>query len=105
LCPQHVRTYSCAETQSREQVSQNLGNVVNAEWVSRSNCKIVRWCATITTVAFAAVGRAFEEAVRNIGASPLRRFLTVTLPSAASGIMANSVFVFARALEEFTDEG
>jgi ABC-type spermidine/putrescine transport system permease subunit II len=56
-------------------------------------------------VGFAAVGREFEEAVRNIGASPLRTFLTVTLPPVASGIMAKAVFVFLQSLDEFTDEG
>ncbi len=56
----------------------------------------------ITTAAFAAVDRELEEAARNIGASPLRSFLTVTLPLAAPGIMASGVFVFLESLDEFT---
>ncbi|MGI9423196.1 MAG: ABC transporter permease [Hyphomicrobiaceae bacterium] len=56
----------------------------------------------ITTAAFAAVDRELEEAARSIGASPLRTFLTVTLPLAIPGIMASAVFVFLISLDEFT---
>ena len=56
----------------------------------------------ITTAAFAAVDRELEDAARNIGASPLRAFLTVTLPLAAPGIMASAIFVFLHSLDEFT---
>lgn len=56
----------------------------------------------ITTAAFAAVDRELEEAARNIGASGLRSFLTVTLPLAAPGIMASAIFVFLESLDEFT---
>jgi putative spermidine/putrescine transport system permease protein len=56
----------------------------------------------ITTAAFAAVDRDLEHAARNIGASPLRTFWTVTLPLAAPGIMASAIFVFLESLDEFT---
>ncbi len=56
----------------------------------------------ISTAAFAAVDRELEEAARNIGASPLRTFLTITLPLALPGIMASAVFVFLISLDEFT---
>jgi ABC-type spermidine/putrescine transport system permease subunit II len=56
----------------------------------------------ITTAAFAAVDRELEQAARNIGASPLTTFLTVTLPLAAPGIMASAIFVFLESLDEFT---
>jgi putative spermidine/putrescine transport system permease protein len=56
----------------------------------------------ISTAAFAAIDRELEEAARNIGASPLRTFLTVTLPLAAPGIMASAIFVFLESLDEFT---
>ena len=52
--------------------------------------------------AFAAVDRDLELAARNIGASPLRTFVTVTLPLAAPGIMASAIFVFLESLDEFT---
>ncbi len=56
----------------------------------------------IATAAFAAVDREMEEAARNIGASGLRTFLTVTLPLAAPGVMASAIFVFLESLDEFT---
>jgi ABC-type spermidine/putrescine transport system permease subunit II len=56
----------------------------------------------IAAAAFAAVDRDLELAARNIGASPLRAFLTITLPLAAPGIMASAIFVFLESLDEFT---
>jgi ABC-type spermidine/putrescine transport system permease subunit II len=56
----------------------------------------------ITTAAFAAVDAELEQAARNIGASALRTFATVTLPLAAPGIVASAIFVFLESLDEFT---
>lgn len=56
----------------------------------------------IAAAAFAAVDRDLELAARNIGASALRTFFTVTLPLAAPGIMASAIFVFLESLDEFT---
>jgi len=42
-----------------------------------------------------------EAAARCLGASPLRTFLTVTLPLARPGIMTGLVLAFARSLGEF----
>jgi putative spermidine/putrescine transport system permease protein len=56
----------------------------------------------IAAAAFAAVDRELELAARNMGASALRAFLTVTLPLAAPGIMASAIFVFLESLDEFT---
>jgi ABC-type spermidine/putrescine transport system permease subunit II len=56
----------------------------------------------IATAAFAAVDRELEEAARNLGASPLRTFFTVSLPLAAPGVMASAIFVFLESLDEFT---
>jgi ABC-type spermidine/putrescine transport system permease subunit II len=56
----------------------------------------------IAAAAFAAIDRDLELAARNIGASPLRTFFTVTLPLAAPGIMASALFVFLESLDEFT---
>jgi putative spermidine/putrescine transport system permease protein len=56
----------------------------------------------ITAAAFAAVDKDLELAARNLGASGLRTFLTVSLPLAAPGIMASAIFVFLESLDEFT---
>ena len=56
----------------------------------------------ISTAAFAAVDAELEEAARNMGASPLHAFLTVSLPLAAPGIVASAIFVFLESLDEFT---
>jgi putative spermidine/putrescine transport system permease protein len=56
----------------------------------------------ISTAAFAAVDRELEEAALNMGASPLRAFLTVTVPLAMPGIIASAIFVFLESLDEFT---
>ncbi len=56
----------------------------------------------IATAAFAAVDQELEEAARNIGASGLRTFFTVTLPLAMPGIVASAIFVFLESLDEFT---
>lgn len=56
----------------------------------------------IAAAAFSAVDKDLELAARNIGASPLRTFFTITLPLAAPGIMASAIFVFLESLDEFT---
>ena len=56
----------------------------------------------ISTAAFAAIDRELEDAARNIGATPLHAFLTVTLPLAMPGIIASAIFVFLESLDEFT---
>jgi putative spermidine/putrescine transport system permease protein len=56
----------------------------------------------ITSAAFAAVDRDLEHAARNMGASPIYTFFTVTLPLAAPGIIASAIFVFLESLDEFT---
>lgn len=56
----------------------------------------------IASAAFAAVDPALEEAARNMGASPLTCFRTITLPLAAPGLMASAIFVFLESLDEFT---
>ena len=56
----------------------------------------------IASAAFAAVDGSLEEAARNMGAGPLRCFMTVTLPAALPGLLASAVFVFLDSLDEFT---
>jgi putative spermidine/putrescine transport system permease protein len=56
----------------------------------------------IATAAFASIDRELEQAARNLGASALRTFLTVTLPLAMPGLIASAIFVFLESLDEFT---
>lgn len=56
----------------------------------------------IASAAFAAIDVSLEEASRNMGASPLTCFRTVTLPLAAPGLIASAIFVFLESLDEFT---
>ena len=48
-----------------------------------------------------AVDVRFEDAAATLGASPLRVFLTVTLPMAMPGVLAGAVLGFAKAMGEF----
>ncbi len=51
--------------------------------------------------AFDAVDPGLEVAAMTLGAKPFRRWLTVTLPLAAPGLVAGAVLGFAKALGEF----
>jgi molybdate transport system permease protein len=52
-------------------------------------------------LSFEAIDRRLEDAAGTLGASPLRTFLTVTLPLALPGVIAGMVLCFAKALGEF----
>ncbi|MBA4418734.1 MAG: ABC transporter permease [Syntrophus sp. (in: bacteria)] len=43
----------------------------------------------------------YEEVARTLGASPLKAFLTITLPLSKKGIIASSILTWAKALGEF----
>jgi molybdate transport system permease protein len=51
--------------------------------------------------AFEAIDREALEAARTLGAGPISRFLRVSLPLAAPGVVAAAVLGFARSLGEF----
>ena len=52
-------------------------------------------------IALEGVDRGLEEAARTLGAGPVDRFLTVTLPLMLPGILAGAVTAFAAGLGEF----
>lgn len=52
-------------------------------------------------VAFEEVNPRIEQIAATLGASPVRVFVSITLPLAARGILAGVVLAFARALGEF----
>lgn len=52
-------------------------------------------------LSFEAIDRGLEDAARTLGAGPLDRFATVTLPLALPGILSGAVIAYAAALGEF----
>jgi molybdate transport system permease protein len=48
-----------------------------------------------------AVDRGFEDAARTLGAGPLDRFTSITLPLMAPGILAGAIIAFSASLGEF----
>ncbi|HOV39610.1 MAG TPA: ABC transporter permease subunit [Spirochaetales bacterium] len=56
----------------------------------------------ITSATFRSIPPSMEEAARSVGASPFTAFFRITLPLAAPGLLASSVFVFITSLDEFT---
>jgi putative spermidine/putrescine transport system permease protein len=57
----------------------------------------------VGTVSAALYGfdRSLEEAARSLGASPMRAFLTVTVPSVKSGLVAGALFAFIVSFGQF----
>lgn len=56
----------------------------------------------ITSSTFKAIPNHLIEAARSVGAGSRTAFLRITLPLAAPGLLASSVFVFITSLDEFT---
>lgn len=56
----------------------------------------------ITSATFRSIPSFLEEAAHSVGASSLYTFFHITLPLAAPGLLASSVFVFITSLDEFT---
>lgn len=52
-------------------------------------------------IALEGVDRGLEDAARTLGAGPLDRFVTITLPLMAPGILAGAITAFAAGLGEF----
>ena len=50
---------------------------------------------------FLAIDERFEKAALNLGASPLRVFLTVSVPLAAKSIVSGLILMWARGMSEF----
>ena len=50
---------------------------------------------------FAAVPKRYEQAARTLGASPLRTFLSVSLPLAWRSVLSGLILMWARGLSEF----
>ncbi|HEY1326727.1 MAG TPA: ABC transporter permease [Casimicrobiaceae bacterium] len=54
----------------------------------------IPWTVRLITASLGGVDRSIEEAAQNLGATPLRTFLRVTLPAIKPGIVAAALFSF-----------
>ena len=54
----------------------------------------IPWTVRLLTASLAGFDRAIEEAALNLGATPLRAFVTVTLPVIKPGVVAAALFSF-----------
>ncbi|MFC5648842.1 ABC transporter permease [Paenibacillus solisilvae] len=61
---------------------------------------VLMFMTWIPTAAFRNVHKAQEESARDVGASPLRVFRSITLPMAMPGIIVASIFTFLNSLDE-----
>ncbi|UUZ86886.1 ABC transporter permease subunit [Paenibacillus sp. P26] len=61
---------------------------------------VLMFMTWIPTATFRNVHAAQEESARDVGASPLRVFRSITLPMAMPGIIVASVFTFLNSLDE-----
>lgn len=57
--------------------------------------------ARLIKAAMDEIPQRYEDVARSLGASPLKAFLTVTLPLCKKGIIASSVLTWAKAIGEF----
>ncbi len=55
---------------------------------------VIPWCVRLVTASLAGFDRSIEEAAQNLGATPVRTFFRVTLPTIRPGIVAAALFGF-----------
>ena len=85
-------------------LADTFGIVFSFRWTGAAlACGIMGFPLLVRAVRLSieAVDRRLESAAATLGASPLRVFLTVTLPLALPGVIAGMVLCFAKALGEF----
>ena len=85
-------------------LADNFGIVFSFRWTGAAlACGVMAFPLLVRAIrlSFEAIDRRLEDAAGTLGASPLRTFLTITLPLALPGIIAGMVLCFAKALGEF----
>ena len=85
-------------------LAENFGIVFSFRWTGAAlACGVMAFPLLVRAIrlSFEAIDRRLEDAAGTLGASPLRVFLTVTLPLALPGVIAGMVLCFAKALGEF----
>jgi putative spermidine/putrescine transport system permease protein len=58
------------------------------------------FAAALMSAAYVAVPRVFEESAMDLGAGPVRTFLTVVIPQVAPAVLVSLVFTFIASLDE-----
>jgi molybdate transport system permease protein len=85
-------------------LADNFGIVFSFRWTGAAlACGVMAFPLLVRAIrlSFEAIDRRLEDAAATLGAPPLRKFLTVTLPLALPGVIAGMVLCFAKALGEF----
>jgi molybdate transport system permease protein len=85
-------------------LADNFGIVFSFRWTGAAlACGVMAFPLLVRAIrlSFEAIDRRLEDAAATLGASPLRKFATVTLPLALPGVIAGMVLCFAKALGEF----
>lgn len=81
----------------------SLGIVTSVVSLAILHCVItLPFAARVIVSALAASSRSLEEAAQSLGASPLRAFLSVTVPMIRPGLVAAAIFAFVTSFENFT---
>lgn len=82
----------------------NWGLVFSFRWTGAAlACAVMGFPLMVRAIrlSFESVDPRLEQAAATLGAGPLRRFATITLPLALPGVLAGAVLCFAKALGEF----
>jgi len=85
-------------------LADHFGIVFSFRWTGAVlACGVMAFPLLVRAVrlSFESIDRRLEDAAATLGASPFRKFATVTLPLALPGIIAGMVLCFAKALGEF----
>ena len=85
-------------------LADSFGIVFSFRWTGAAlACGVMAFPLLVRAIrlSFEAIDRRLEDAASTLGASPLRAFVTVTLPLALPGVIAGMVLCFAKALGEF----
>ncbi|ETR78211.1 molybdate ABC transporter permease [Afipia sp. P52-10] len=85
-------------------LADTFGIVLSFRWTGAAlACGIMAFPLLVRPIrlSFETVDMRLEQAAKTLGASPLRAFITITLPLALPGIIAGMVLCFAKAIGEF----
>src|SRR5690242_16389761 len=85
-------------------LDQHFGIVFSFRWTGAAlACGVMAFPLMVRAIRLSieAIDTRLEDAAATLGANPIWRFITVTLPLALPGIIVGAILAFARALGEF----